>query len=216
MHLVIPVRHPEFWGGRRGGQALRDCSGSFPTTSTPSRSCRRRPAAGAGAVLHRVAEGAFMPDEIVLFSGGLDFFAGVGEGHGRRGQAAGLVGNFRRPGLERPERPYRGTERCRAPPAALPRAGEHQERGNPAEGRSRKGPAPSCSPASPWWSRGCSGRYSFTFYENGVVSLKIPIEVTSSAPARPGRRTRRRCAASRDLPGCRRPRLKSERRSAGR
>jgi 7-cyano-7-deazaguanine synthase in queuosine biosynthesis len=94
MRFVIPVRHPEIWFGAELRGALQSTLG-FLSDDTYEFEFVRASASVADRTMYfsDLAEGTFDPDEVVLFSGGIDSFAGALESIVREGLRTVLVGH---------------------------------------------------------------------------------------------------------------------------
>ena len=173
MHFVIPVRQPDLWNSAEVTGAPCDVLGiladDFYTFSFVRASESLPP---RERYFDEFAEGAFEPDEIALFSGGLNSFAGVvDDAVGERKRLA-LVGHHSAPQVFHVQRELI---------AELKRAGLGRQLFyapvtiTNANVRAREGTQRTRSflfASLALVIARMFGRYRFTFYENGVVSLK--------------------------------------------
>ena len=94
MHFIIPVRDPGRWSSAPVLEALCEILGflsddvySFTFVASEA------PLASREMYFPALVDGSFVPDEVALFSGGLDSFAGAADGLAE-GQSLALIGHF--------------------------------------------------------------------------------------------------------------------------
>ena len=177
MNFVIPVRLPELWTSAEVKQALCVTLGflsddfysfSFVPAVEPLSERER--------YFTDLVDGSFVPDDVVLFSGGLDSFAGVAKDMVGGGKRLSLVGHFSAPQVTSVQKQLvdglkdAGLRRqLFHVPVNISNAGNHQPKEFTQRSRSFLFACLALVVARMF------ERDSFTFYENGVVSLNIPM-----------------------------------------
>ncbi len=177
MNFTIPVRDPELWSRSEVKNAL--CA-VLEFLSEDFYSFTFVPAVGAlpprEQYFDGLVDGSFEPDDIALFSGGLDSFAGVvADAAGKRRKLA-LVGHHSAPQVFHIQRELvaalRRSGKC-APLLYVPVNITN------ANNKAREGTQRTRSFLFACLALVIArmfGKDSFTFYENGVVSLNLPLD----------------------------------------
>ncbi len=94
MHFTIPLRQPELWESPAVKDALTDTLGFLSDDSYSFSFVRAaKPLAEKELYFAGLLEGTFQPDEVAMFSGGIDSFAGAVEDLEANGKALALVGH---------------------------------------------------------------------------------------------------------------------------
>lgn len=177
MHFVVPVRQPDLWNSIEVAGSLREMLGflsddfyTFSFVQAPDGlPPRERYFDGFG-------DGGFEPDVIALFSGGLDSFAGIVADAVRDGKRLALVGHNSAPQVFHVQRELIAELKRGGLERQLFYAPVNISNANvPArEGTQRTRSFLFASLALVIASM--FGRQDFTFYENGVVSLNLPLD----------------------------------------
>ena len=176
MRFVIPVRCPEIWSGAELRQELEqtldflsDDHYDFAFVEAQA------PLAERSLYFPDLAEASFQPDEIALFSGGLDSFAGAIDSIVNFGRKTVLVAHHSAPKVLAAQKDLVGLlgqagdgSRLMHIPVNVTNEGI-----KPAEQTQRSRSFLFASLA--FVIAQMFGKDEFTFYENGVVSLNLPI-----------------------------------------
>ena len=176
--FIIGVRDPEFWNGASIVDQLTATLGFLTDDSYSFRFSDAQPIKEHQAYLELGAEGpvsGFIPDEVMLFSGGLDSFAGALDAVARKGARVALVSHRASPMIAGKQ-----TELVRA---------VRERYGNDRLLHVTVGVTVGKNRAVEFTQRSRSflfaalgfvvaylfGRSKVSFYENGIVSLNLPL-----------------------------------------
>lgn len=177
MHFVVPVRQPDLWNSVEVAESLREMLGflsddfyTFSFGQAPDGLPPRE------RYFDEFVEGGFEPDEIALFSGGLDSFAGaVAEAVGE-GKRLALVGHRSAPQVFNVQRELVADLKRAGLGRQLFYAPVNVTNANvPAREGSQRTRSFLFASLALVIAR-MFGRRNFTFYENGVVSLNLPLD----------------------------------------
>jgi hypothetical protein len=176
MNFTIPVRQPELWSSATVNDALCETLGFLSEDAyTFSFERAQDPLAGREMYFPELVHGSFVPDEVALFSGGVDSFAGAVDALVGERKRLALVGHHSCPKVFSTQKELiEGLKRGGLPgqifyvPVNVTNA-----RVEPREYTQR----------ARSFLFACLalvvtrmfGRDEFTFFENGVVSLNLPI-----------------------------------------
>lgn len=176
MNFTIPVRRPELWASDAVTEALCETLG-FLSDDTYSFSFveATNPLAERERYFDDLAEGTFVPDEVALFSGGVDSFAGAVEdlvGHGRR---LALVGHHSAPQVHHVQKELvEGLKQGGLGPRLFYIPVNVTNAGFIARETTQRTRSFLFACLALVVAR-LFGKDEFTFYENGVVSLNLPV-----------------------------------------
>lgn len=176
MNFTIPVRRPELWASAAVTEALCETLGflsddsyafSFVTAIDPLAERER--------YFEELSEGTFVPDEVALFSGGVDSFAGAVEdlvGHGKR---LALVGHHSAPQIYNVQKALiEGLRQGGLGGQLFYVPVNVTNSGTVARETTQRTRSFLFASLALVVAR-MFGKDAFTFYENGVVSLNLPI-----------------------------------------
>lgn len=176
--FVVPVRDLQFWKRRETKQALQETLEfladdeyrfDFKAAQKPL------PIAGYLGLEAGGAPVGFIPDRVVLFSGGLDSLAGVASSLLQRGERLAIVSHSASTAVQGRQQELIGELRARCPQQQLFHIGVRVTRGleEPREFTQRTRSFLFASLA--FVVARLFGKNEITFYENGIVSVNLPI-----------------------------------------
>lgn len=176
MNFTIPVRRPELWASEPVTDVLCKTLGFLSDDSYSFCFVKATdPLAERERYFENLVEGTFIPDEVALFSGGVDSFAGAVEdlvGHGKR---LALVGHHSAPQVYNVQKGLIEGLKQRGLGRRLFYASVNVTNvGNTARETTQRTRSFLFACLALVAAR-IFDRNEFTFYENGVVSLNIPI-----------------------------------------
>lgn len=176
MRFVIPVRRPEVWSGFELRSLLESTLGFLSDDTYEFEFVEAlNPVAEPAMYFPDLSEGFFDPEEVALFSGGIDSFAGALDSIVGEGRRTVLVGHHSAPKVFAVQKELVGALREAGYGSGLFYISVNVTNTNvpPAEPTQRSRSFLFASLA--FVLARMFGKDQFTFYENGVVSLNLPI-----------------------------------------
>lgn len=176
MHFVIPVRCPEVWSGFELRGLLESTLGFLSDDLYELEFVEAvNPLGEPTMYFPDISEGSFAPDEVALFSGGIDSFAGALDSIVGEGRRTVLVGHHSAPKVFAVQKDLVAALRGAGYGSRLFYVPVNVTNANvaPAEPTQRSRSFLFASLA--FVLAQMFGKDEFTFYENGVVSLNLPI-----------------------------------------
>ena len=176
MHFVIPVRCLDVWSGFELRDELERTLGFLSDDTYEFEFVQAvKPLAEPAMYFPDLSEGTFAPDEVALFSGGIDSFAGALDSIVGEGRRTVLVGHHSAPKVFAVQKELVGLLKAAGHASRLFYVPINVTNTNiePAEPTQRSRSFLFASLA--FVLAQMFGKDQFTFYENGVVSLNLPI-----------------------------------------
>lgn len=176
MRFVIPVRRPDVWSGFELRDMLESTLGFLSDDTYQFEFTKAvTPVAQPAMYFPDLSDGSFDPDEVALFSGGIDSFAGALDSIVGQGRRTVLVGHHSAPKVFAVQKELVGALRDAGYGSRLFYISVNVTNTNiaPAEPTQRSRSFLFASLA--FVLARMFGKDQFTFYENGVVSLNLPI-----------------------------------------
>ena len=176
MHFVIPVRCPDVWSGSELRDELERTLGFLSDDTYEFEFVQAvKPLAEPAMYFPDLSEGTFDPDEVALFSGGIDSFAGALESIVGERRRTVLVGHHSASKVFSVQKELVGLLKAAGHASRLFYVPINVTNTNiePAEPTQRSRSFLFASLA--FVLAQMFGKDQFTFYENGVVSLNLPI-----------------------------------------